>query len=217
MDIAQLATCRRTAKTFDPARKIPEAVFAQLRTLLRYSPSSVNSQPWHFLVAATTAGKARLARAATGSYAYNAPKIQNASHVVVLCVRTGLTEPQLAALLEQERQDGRFPLPEDQEKQRKARSAYVDFHRSVRADLPHWLDKQAYIALGALLFGAAALGLDACPMEGFDADLLDRELGLAARSFRPVAIVALGYRGADDWNAKLPKSRLPAESLFTDL
>ena len=26
-----------------------------------------------------------------------------------------------------------------------------------------------------------------------------------------------GYRGADDWNARLPKSRLPAEALFTDL
>lgn len=217
MDIAQLATRRRTAKSFDPARKIPDAVFAQLRTLLRYSPSSVNSQPWHFLVAATAAAKARLARAATGPYAYNAPKIQNASHVVVLCARTGLNDAQLADLLEQERQDNRFPRPEDLEKQRLARAAYVDFHRTIRADLPHWLEKQVYIALGTLLFGAAALDLDACPMEGFDADILDRELGLAAKGFRPLVIVALGYRGADDWNARLPKSRLPAEALFTDL
>ena len=217
MDIAQLATRRRTAKSFDPARKIPDAVFAQLQTLLRYSPSSVNSQPWHFLVAATPAGQAQIAKAATGPYAYTAPPIQNASHVVVLCVRTDMDDAQLAAILAQERLDGRFPRPEDQEKQRQARAAYVDFHRNIRADLPHWLEKQVYIALGTLLFGAAALDLDACPMEGFDADILDRELGLAAKGFRPLAIVALGYRGADDWNARLPKSRLPAEALFTNL
>lgn len=217
MDIAKIATTRRTAKAFDPARKIPEAVFAQLRVLLRHAPSSINSQPWHFVVAASDAAKARLAAAAVGPYAYNAPKIRNASHVVVFCVRADMDEAHLAALLAQERKDGRFPLAEDLEKQKKSRAAYVELHRGVRRDLPHWMEKQAYLALGALLFGAAALGLDACPMEGFDAPLLDAELGLAARGLRSAAMVALGVRGADDWNAALPKSRLPDEALFTDL
>jgi len=30
-------------------------------------------------------------------------------------------------------------------------------------------------------------------------------------------LVGLGYSGADDFNAKLPKSRLAAETVFTDL
>ena len=192
MDLAKLATTRRTAKAFDPNGKIPEAVFDQLRVLLRHSPSSVNSQPWHFVVAASAAGKARLAAAAVGPYAYNAPKIQNASHVVAFCVRTDMDESHLAAILAQEQKDGRFPLAED-------------------------LEKQVYLALGTLLLGAAALGLDACPMEGFDAQVLDAELGLAARGLRAVVLVALGVSGSGDWNAALPKSRLPAESLFTDL
>ena len=67
------------------------------------------------------------------------------------------------------------------------------------------------------LLGAAALGLDACPMEGFDADLLDAEFGLPARNLAAVAVAALGYRGPDDWNAALPKARLPAAELFTEL
>ena len=217
MDIAKIATTRRSAKAFDPARKIPESVFAQLRVLLRYAPSSINSQPWHFIVAASDAAKARLAAAAVGPYAYNAPKIRNASHVVVFCVRADLDEAHLAALLAQERKDGRFPRAEDLEKQRKSRAAYVELHRDVRRNVSSWMEKQAYLALGALLLGAAALGLDACPMEGFDAQLLDAELGLAVRGLRPAAMVALGVRGADDWNAALPKSRLPDEVLFTDL
>ena len=217
MDIAQIATTRRTAKAFDPAQKIPPAIVDQLRILLRHSPSSINSQPWHFILAATDAGKARVAKAAVGPYAYNAPKIRNAPLVVVLCVRADLDDAHLAAILAQEEKDGRFPAAEDKEKQRLARAAYVELHRNIRRDVPHWMEKQVYLALGALLVGAAALGLDACPMEGFDPDALDRELGLAARGLAPVALVALGYRGPDDWNARLPKSRLPAESLFTHL
>ena len=181
MDLAKLATTRRTAKAFDPKGKIPEAVFDQLRVLLRHSPSSINSQPWHFVVAASAAGKARLAAAAVGPYAYNAPKIQNASHVVAFCVRTDMDEAHLAAILAQEQKDGRFPLAEDLEKQRKGRAAYVDLHRNVRRDIPHWMEKQAYLALGTLLLGAAALGLDACPMEGFDVQARDTERGLGAR------------------------------------
>lgn len=217
MDIARLAATRHTAKAFDPARKIPASRIAQLRALLRHSPSSVNSQPWHFVVAASDAGKARLARAATGPYAYNAPKIQNASQVVVCCARTDLDDAHLAAILGQEQQDGRFPLPEDLEKQRQGRAAYVDLHRNLRRDLPAWMEKQVYLALGMLLLGAAALGLDACPMEGFDPDVLAAELNLAAKGFRPLVLVALGYRSHDDWNARRPKSRLPAAGLFTDL
>lgn len=217
MHLSQIATSRHTAKAFDPNQIIPEAVFAELRALLRHSPSSVNSQPWHFVIAATAAGKARLARATPPPYAYNGPKILNASHVVVLCARTDMDEAYLATLLEQEELDGRYPAPEAKEAYRKARAGYVDLHRNDRQDLPHWIEKQVYLALGTLLLGAATLGLDACPMEGFDARKLDEELGLRAQGLASVVLVALGTRGEDDWNAKLPKSRLPAHALFTDL
>ena len=64
---------------------------------------------------------------------------------------------------------------------------------------------------------AITVGLDACPMEGFDSRKLDELLGLRGQSLTSVVLVALGTRSPDDWNAKLPKSRLPAEALFTDL
>ncbi|MBV8261805.1 MAG: NAD(P)H nitroreductase, partial [Paraburkholderia sp.] len=61
------------------------------------------------------------------------------------------------------------------------------------------------------------LEIDACPMEGFDAKALDEELGLREQGLTALVVVGLGYRSADDFNAKLPKSRLPAASVFTDL
>ena len=58
----------------------------------------------------------------------------------------------------------------------------------------HWTEKQAYLALGTLLLGAAAKGIDATPMEGIDRQALDEELGLAAQGLSSVVAVALGYR-----------------------
>ena len=216
MNVAQLATTRRTAKAFAPDRPLPADLLEQIRVLLRYSPSSVNSQPWHFVLAVSADAKERLARAMPPPYAYNAPKVRNASLVVVFCVRADLDDAHLDALLAQERRDGRFPDDAAAANQAKSRRTYLDLHRQ-RGDVRAWTEKQVYLAVGGLLFGAAALGLDACPMEGFDADLLDAELGLRERGLAAIALVALGGRGPDDWNAALPKSRLPAEAVFTEI
>lgn len=216
MNIAQIATTRHTCKAFDPARKIPAAVMDDLRTVLRFAPASVNSQPWHFVVAASDEGKAKIVATLQGGYAYNAPKAQNCSHLVVLCARTDLDAAHLAAVLAQEEADGRFATPEAKATQNTSRSFYVGLHRD-KQDLDVWIDRQVYIALGTLLQAAGALGVDACPMEGFDVAAVNAALGLGEKGLRAVVMVALGYRGEGDFNAKLPKSRLPDAAVFTDI
>lgn len=219
MDLARIALARHTCKAYDPSRKLSSEHIEQLKTLLRYAPSSVNSQPWHFFIAATDAGKARVAKATPDGtpYSANGAKIKNASHVVVFCARTEIDDAHLATLLEQEEQDGRFPTREGREMQNKGRSFYVGLHRDTLQDTPIWAQKQVYLALGTLLLGAATLEIDATPIEGFDPALLDEELGLRKKGLRSVVLVALGYRSAEDFNAKLPKSRLPVETVMTEL
>jgi len=216
MNVIDLATTRRTTKAFDPQQPIPAEAVEQLRTLLRFAPSSINSQPWHFVFAQSAAGKERIARAAPPPYAYNGPKILSAPLVIVLCARTDIEEAHMQNVLDRERQDGRFPDAEAAAAQVKARGFYIDLHRE-HGDVRPWMEKQVYLALGTLLLGAAGLGLDACPMEGFDPALLDAELGLAEKGLAGVVLVAVGHRSADDWNAPLPKSRLPADTLFSNL
>ncbi len=219
MDIARIAQTRHTCKAYDASRKIPAEQVEQLKTLLRYAPSSVNSQPWHFFIADTDAGKARIAKSTPeGSpYAANLPKVKNASHIVALCARTNVDDAHIAALLAQEEKDGRFPTPEGKEMQNKGRNFYVGLHRNNPQDMEAWTQKQVYLALGTLLFGAGALGIDATPIEGFDPKALDAELGLTEKGLKSVVLVTLGYRSEQDFNAKLPKSRLPAESVMTEL
>ena len=217
MNIAQIAQARYTTKAFDPERKIPEEIVEQLCAVLRNAPSSVNSQPWHFIIAASPEAKARVAKATQGGFSYNEAKLRNASHVIVLCGRARLDDAHLDAVIAQENSDGRFATPEAMAMQDKTRRFYVNLHQNEMKDDRSWIERQIYIALGGLLLAAGAVNVDACPMEGFDAALLDAELGLAAQGLSSVVLVALGYRGADDFNASLPKSRLAEAVLFTRL
>jgi len=216
MDIARAARHRHSCKAFDASRRIPPELFGQLREWLRWSPSSTNSQPWHYVVATTPEGKASVARSAHGVYAYNAPKILNASHVVVLCARRDMEPAHLEALLAQEQLDGRFDSEEARARQGQVRGFYISRHRE-HGTLEAWMQKQVYLALGGLLLGAAELGLDACPIEGFDPAVADEALGLAARGFAAQVIVALGYGSSEDFNAAAPRSRLPETAVFTDI
>ena len=217
LNLTRFAKSRHATKAFDPARKIPASVIDELKELVRFSPSSVNTQPWHFVIASSDAGRARIAKATQPGYAYNEPKMLNASHVIVLCARTGLDDAHLNAVLEQEDADGRFANADAKAAQKKTRDFYVGLNRDERRDLSGWAQKQVYLALGTLLIGAATLEIDAYPMEGFDANTLETELGLREQGLTPVVVVGLGYRSENDFNAKLPKSRLPVTAVFTEL
>ncbi|MCO7521283.1 MULTISPECIES: oxygen-insensitive NAD(P)H nitroreductase [unclassified Pseudomonas] len=217
MDTVTLAKRRYTTKAYDASRKIPQATLDALLEQLRHSPSSVNSQPWHFIVADSAEGKARLAKATDERFAYNSPKIRDASHVLVFAARTEMTEAHLQAVLQQEADDGRFRTEQSRDTQDQTRRGYVNLHRHDFKDVQHWMEKQVYLALGTALLGAAAHGLDATPIEGFDAKALDAELGLRERGFTSVVLLSLGYRSEEDFNAGLSKSRLPAAEVFTFL
>ena len=76
-----------------------------------------------------------------------------------------------------------------------------------------WNSRQAYLALGFLLETAALLGIDATPMEGFDAVQFNEILGL--EDYSAVVIAALGYRSAEgDWLTNLAKVRKPESELI---
>ncbi|EPF87824.1 NAD(P)H nitroreductase [Acinetobacter gyllenbergii] len=217
MDTLATAKTRYATKAYDAEKKIPQAQFEKLLEVLRFSPSSVNIQPWHFLVAESDEAKQRIASALTGNYIYNAAKVLNSSHTLVFCTRTDISAEYLEQLLQQDDLSGRFKDEAAKQGQRDTRSGYVEFYRNELKNLPAWMENQTYLALGQLLFAAGLEGIDATPMEGFDRTLIDQEFGLTEKGLKASVVVALGYRSETDFNAKLPKSRLPDEVVFTRL
>lgn len=102
MNIIDCAQQRRTTKAFDPNQKLTEDQIANVKTLLQLTPSSTNSQPWHFVIAHTDSAKQRIAKSTEAGHIYNSPKILNASHVIVLCTKSTMDDLHLQILLEQE-------------------------------------------------------------------------------------------------------------------
>ncbi len=212
--ISDIATQRYTCKVYDPNKKIPKEELQQLYQVLRNCPSSVNSQPWHFVIIESDKAKAQILPA---MFEFNQPRITQASHVVIFLARNEFTDAYLKEIVDQEDKDHRFPDKEMKTANDQGRRYFVDLNSKTEAQLQDWQNRQVYIALGNLLLAAAALNIDSTPIEGFDPQKLDEILNLKERGFRSLIVASLGYRSEEDFNAKLPKSRLPFDELFTIL
>ena len=217
MDIVSIALQRYSTKAFDASKKLTADEAEKIKTLLRYSPSSTNSQPWHFIVASTDEGKARVAKSAAGGYVFNERKMLDASHVVVFCAKTAMDDAWLEKVVDQEDADGRFATPEAKAANHKGRTFFADLHRKDRQDDHEWMARQVYLNVGNFLLGVGAMGLDAVPIEGFDADVLDAEFGLKEKGFTSLVVVPVGHHSVEDFNKSLPKSRLPEETVVTEI
>lgn len=150
-------------------------------------------------------------------FEFNQPRVTNASHVVLFLARNEFTDAYLKEIVDQEDKDQRFPDKEMKAANDQGRRYFVDLNSQTEAQLHDWQNRQVYIALGNLLLASAALQIDSTPIEGFDPQKLDEILNLKEKGFRSVVIASLGYRSEEDFNAKLPKSRLPFDELFTIL
>ena len=199
---------RYATKQFDPTRKISAQDWAALEEALLLTPSSGGLQPWKFIVVTDPAVRAKLLPAS-----YGQAQITNASHLVVFASKKNFNAADVDAHIKHVAEvqgvsvEALAPLRGMlvggivQSMDEKARDA--------------WARNQAYIALGNLLTSAAVLGIDACPMEGFDRAQYDEILGLTAKGFASAAIVTLGYRLPTDKYASAPKVRFPREQIFT--
>ena len=213
--ITEAMNWRYSTKEFDANKKISAADFQSLKDILRLSPSSTNIQPWHFVIADDEAGKARIAKGTQGMFDFNTAKVKDASHVIIFCSRIYADDEFLHEVLDKEDTDGRFAEPKFKEQMHQVRKMFLDIRRYEQKDEPHWLVEQVYLNMGALLLGAANLGIDAVPMEGADLKALDEEFELRSKGYTAVAVISLGYRSEDDFNADLPKSRLSEASIIT--
>lgn len=217
MNALNAAKTRYTTKAYDSSKKISPEQFDRLMEVLRLAPSSVNIQPWHFLVAQTPEAKARIAKAMTGRYAYNAPKVLESSHTLVFCTATDVTPQHLEQLLEQDDKMGRFKDEKAKQGQRETRAGYVDYYRNEKGNIATWLENQTFIALGQLLLAVGLEQVDATAMGGFDEAEMIREFNLKDQGLTPSVVVSLGFKSETDFNAKLPKSRLEKPLIFTQI
>ena len=200
---------RYATKQFDPAKKISAADWATLETVLQLTPSSAGLQPWKFIVVTDPAVRAKLVPAS-----YGQEKVATASHLLVFAAKNNLSEADVDAHLQNVAKTQGVPV----ESLAQFRGMLVGLVKSMdEAARNAFAQNQVFIALGNFLTSAALLGIDACPMGGFDHAQYDEILGLKAQGLASAVIATAGYRSAADKYATAPKVRFPKEQLFISI
>ena len=190
---------RYATKAYDKTRKISAEDWETLEQSVALAPSSFGIQPFKLLVIDDAETREKLKAAA-----YGQTPVTDASHFVVFAYKKTLTDADIEHFVER-----------ITEVRGQSRESLADYENTMKGAarratdggyVETWNSRQAYIAFGFLLETAALLGIDATPMEGFDAAQFNEILGL--EDYSAVAVAALGYRDAgNDWLVNLPKVR----------
>lgn len=188
---------RYAVKKFDDKKQLSAETWDALEQALLLSASSFGLQPWKFVVVTDKATKAKLP-----DHSWGQKQPEECCHLVVICALEEMTEAYIDSYISS--------IAKTRGVSKESLKSYGDmmygFNKNPM-DKNAWMEKQCYIVLGTLLTAAASIGVDACPMEGFDANAYSEILGLKEKGLRPVVVCPLGYRAADDKYAQLPKVR----------
>lgn len=201
VEIKKMMNWRYATKKFSD-RKLDGKDFDELLEVLRLSPSSYGLQLWKFIVVENKELREKIKVAA-----YGQRQATEASNLIVLCAKKGPNKGEVDALVESTA---------------KIRSVGVEtlegFRKMLigltkREDKEEWAKKQVYLALGFLLSVCAMKKIDACPMEGFDSNKVDKILELDKQELNSVVLCAVGYRADDDKYALAKKVRFDKKDI----
>jgi len=207
-------TSRHTAKKYDASRKISEADLKVLFEAMRLSASSINSQPWKFIVIESDAAKQRLSNTFANMHEYNKKHVFDSSQVILFAHNPEYTREDYAKVVDKGIADKRTSI----EKREAAFAVYsfAELNTDENGDTSTWTKAQTYLALGNTLHVLARLKVDSTPMEGIDIELVNKEFAKELAGYQCDVALAIGYHHPeDDFNAKLPKSRLALSEVLT--
>ena len=186
MNYLEILKFRHACKIFDESKKIGAGEFDFILEAGRLSPSSTGLEQWDFLVVQNKELREKIK-----AVSWNQAQITSCSHLVVILAKI---------------------------KEIKVGSSYVDKMIARRADKNieaiaarqkffllsnfknddeltfQWSHEQCMIAATNMMNAAASLGIDSCPIEGFDRHALNEILGLDESEQRVAIVVPFGYR-----------------------
>ena len=206
---------RHTVKHYDASKRIPAEDLAVIYDALRLSPSSINSQPWKFIVVESDAAKQRLHDSFANKFQFNQKHAKAASHTILFAHKTHYARADYGKVIDTDIQTGR--TPSENKEQAFGAFAFVDMNTDEHGKNAAWTKAQTYLALGNTMHALTRLNIDSTPMEGVDHELIS-ELFPELEGYQCDVALAMGYNDAEqDYNAALPKSRLAQENIMTVL
>ncbi|SFZ97312.1 Oxygen-insensitive NAD(P)H nitroreductase / Dihydropteridine reductase [hydrothermal vent metagenome] len=204
---------RYTCKKYDPKRKVSQEDLDVLFEAMRLSASSINSQPWKFIVIESDEAKQRMYDTFSNKYQFNQKHVFDSSQIILFAHNPSYTREDYAKVVDKGIADGRTKV-EDREK---AFGGFVfaEMNTDENGDTRNWTKAQTYIALGNTLHTLARLHIDSTTLEGIDSELVQEAFKEELDGYICEVALAIGYHDTEeDFNAKLPKSRLSLEDVL---
>lgn len=210
--IIQDLTSRYTTKRYDGTKKVSYEHIDIILEALRLTPSSINSQPWRFILLESDEAKKRMANTFANNHQFNLPIVEQCSHIILLAHNPHYSRDDYAQVIEQHIQDGRIKK-EDREKAFGS-FRFVEYNTDEGGNNAPWTKAQLYIALGNVIHTLARLKIDSTALEGIDTKEVCREFAQELEGYICEVALAIGYHDKEkDYNKAAPKSRLSCEQI----
>lgn len=178
---------RHACKIFDENKKIPAEELKMILEAGRVSPSSFGMEPWKFIVVQDPKLKAKLR-----PECWNQVQITSCSDLLLILASIEDVKPETGYPL---KMFSRREIPQEQ------KDAYIKIYGEHLAhtlssdeNILAWTARQCYIAASNMMTTAASLGIDSCPIEGFNKEGVEKVLGVDTSKQQLALVLPFGYR-----------------------
>ena len=200
---------RYATKKFDASKQLSPEQIDILKQCFNLTATSYGLQPLQLVVIKHKELQEQLL-----PHSFQQQQIVTASHLLVICIEKNIDAEFINRYFKLTKNIRNTP----EEILKPFREFLLkDFGAKPQQELEQWAINQAYLALGNLLTVCAEEKIDACPMEGFDAEKYDEILKLKEKNLKSVLILPVGYRAEDDIFANFEKVRRPLKETVIEI
>ncbi|WP_394174413.1 nitroreductase family protein [Guptibacillus hwajinpoensis] len=200
-DFNEIITGRRSIRNYDPSVKISKQEMTEILTEATLAPSSVNLQPWRFVVIDSEEGKATLAPLAK----FNQTQVETSSAMIAVFVDMNSLD-YADEIYDTAVQKGYMPA--------EVRDRQLPSIKGLLGTLSTEQFREMNVIDGGLvsmqlMLAARAHGYDTNPIGGYEKDQIAEAYGMDKDRYYPVMLISIG-KAAD---AGYQSVRLPVESI----
>ncbi|MCY9374802.1 MULTISPECIES: nitroreductase family protein [Bacillus] len=200
-DFMEIMKGRRSIRNYDPTVKISKEEMREILEEATTAPSSVNAQPWRFLVIDSPEGKEKLAPLAS----FNQTQVTTSSAVIAVFADMNNAD-YLEEIYSKAVELGYMPQ-EVKDRQIAALTAHFE-------KLPAQVNRETILIDGGLvsmqlMLTARAHGYDTNAIGGYDKENIAETFGLDKERYVPVMLLSIG-KAADEGYASY---RLPIDTI----
>ncbi len=200
-DFKEIITGRRSIRAYDSSVKISKEEMTEILTAATLAPSSVNLQPWRFLVIDSKEGKDTLKPLAK----FNQQQVETSSAVIAVFVDMNSLS-YIEQIYDTAVERGLMPA--------EVRDRQVPGIKGMLSAVPEQQMKEmnlidAGLVSMQLMLAARAHGYDTNPIGGYEKDQIAEAYGMDKERYQPVMLISIGKAAEEGYQSV----RLPIEDI----